>query len=173
MEKLTKKFKVGDSVVFVGDKKSLFATNLANNMGGLLFETGDKKYIEVEYDKVGIITEIDEKSGVCEIKFKDGYSAVVMKDIDIVKNKQEEKPKEKQEEKVDDKYDFNININLNASNQKGIITDLKTGTKHEFENEDLNCFTENLEEKVKEVITASLIDRICYDLENLFGDEND
>ena len=169
----TKNFKVGDSVVFVGDKGSLLATNLANKIGGFAFETGDKKYIEVEYDKVGIITEIDEKSGICEIKFKDGYSAVVLTDIDIVKNKQEEKPKEKQEEKVDDKYDFNININLNASNQKGVITDLKTGTKHEFENEDLGCFAENLEEKLKEVITVSLVDRIFDNLKDLLGDEND
>lgn len=173
MEKLTKNFKVGDSVVFVGDENSLLATNLANKIGGFAFETGDKKYIEVEYDKVGIITGIDEKSGVCEIKFKDGYSAVALTDIDIVKNKQEEKPKEKQEEKVNDKYDFNININLNASNQKGIITDLRTGTKHEFENEDLNCFTENLEEKIKEVITVSLVDRIFDNLKDLLGDEND
>ena len=60
----TKNFKVGDSVVFVGDKDSLFATNLANKIGDFAFETGDKKYIEVEYDKVGIITEIDWKSGV-------------------------------------------------------------------------------------------------------------
>ena len=173
MGKLTKNFKVGDSVVFVGDENSLFATNVANVIGGYAFETGDKKYIEVEYDKVGIITEIDEKSGVCEIKFKDGYSAVVLTDIDIVGNKQEEKPKEKQKEKVDDKYDFNININLKASNQKGVITDLKTGTKHEFENEDLNCFTENLEKKLKEVITASLVGRIFDDLKDLLGDEND
>lgn len=169
----TKNFKVGDSVVFVGDEKSLFATNLANNIGGLLLETGDKKYIEVEYDKVGIITEIDEKTGVCEIKFKDGYSAVALIDIDIVENKQEEKPKEKQEEKVDDKYDFNININLKASNQKGVITDLRTGIKHEFENEDLNCFTENLKEKLKEVITISLVDRVFDNIKDLLGDEND
>lgn len=169
----TKNFKVGDSVVFVGDEKSLFATNLANNIGGLLLETGDKKYIEVEYDKVGIITEIDEKTGVCEIKFKDGYSAVALTDIDIVENKQEEKPKEKQEEKVNDKYDFNININLNASNQKGVITDLRTGIKHEFENEDLNCFTENLKEKLKEVITISLVDRVFDNIKDLLGDEND
>lgn len=169
----TKNFKVGDSVVFVGDENSLFATNVANNVRGLLFETGDKKYIEVEYDKVGIITEIDEKSGVCEIKFKDGYSAVALTDIDIVENKQEEKPKEKQEEKVNDKYDFNININLKASNQKGVITDLRTGIKHEFENEDLNCFTENLKEKLKEVITISLVDRVFDNIKDLLGDEND
>ena len=53
MEKLTKNFKVGDSVVFVGDENSLLATNLANKIGGFAFETGDKKYIEVEYDKYG------------------------------------------------------------------------------------------------------------------------
>lgn len=169
MEKLTKKFKVGDSVVFVGDEKSLHTTNLANMLGGALYLTDDKKYVQIEYDKVGVIKDIDDKLGVCEVNFEDGYAAVSLADLDIVENKQEEKPKETDKEE----YDFNININLNASNQKGVITDLRTGIKHEFENEDLNCFTENLKEKLKEVITISLVDRVFDNIKDLLGDEND
>lgn len=165
----TKNFKVGDSVVFVGDEKSLRTANLANMLGGALYSTDDKKYVQIEYDKVGVIKDIDDKLGVCGVNFEDGYAAVCLADLDIVENKSEEKEEETNKEE----YDFNININLNAHCQKGVITDLKTGIKHEFENEDLNCFTENLGEKLEEVITTSLIDRVFYNLKDLLGDEND